>query len=279
MFLSHIILFLYVLISFSILVVFSVILPRISKTENYRSIYIYGGFYGINTLILNYFFRIHPLKTIVINVILLIFSHFIGNRIRLIGLTGQICSGKSTVAKYMESKYSANVIEVDKLNKEVLDEIEVKKEIRKCFGDEVFDSEGNLKKLEIRKIIFNDTNKKKQLERITHFRVFKKLIYRIFRDKIFYHNKYVVIENALLLRFPLLKLICFPIIAVCTSKTAEIIGRVMERDNCDRVTAENILNNQISKDEFIEGSDYVIFNDSDLGQLRVDVDKFMSYLK
>jgi dephospho-CoA kinase len=277
--LYHIILYGYVLFGFCILVFFSIIIPRVTKNDKGRLIYIYGGFYGINTVLLNYLFKVNPLKTILLNVILLIFSQLIGSRLRFIGLTGQISSGKSTVAHYLENKYQAAIIDVDKLNKEVLEDQKVKAEIRKIFGDDVFDQENNLKKLEMRKIIFNDINKKRKLESITHFRVFKMLLYRLFRDKILYRNKYVVIENALLLRFLPLKLICFPILAVCTSKKAEIIARVMERDGCDRETAENILNNQISKEEFIDASDYVIFNDTDKGQLRADVDKFMSYMK
>jgi dephospho-CoA kinase len=279
MFLYQTIIYGYVLFGFSILVFISIILPRITKDEKGRLIYIYGGFYGINTVLLNYLFKVNPLKTILLNVILLIFSQLIGGRLRFIGLTGQISSGKSTVAHYLETKYQASVIDIDKLNREVLEDPQVKSEIRKAFGDDVFDKDNNLKKLEMRKIIFNDVNKKKKLEGITHFRVFKLLLYRLFRDKILYRNKYVVIENALLLRFLPLKLICFPILAICTSKKAEIIARVMERDGCDRVTAENILNNQITKEEFVDASDYVIFNDTDKGQLRADVDKFMSFMK
>ena len=150
---SEIILTAYFLISFIVLVLLTLALPRISKLDKSKPLYIYIAFYILNSIFLNYVIIFNPLKTILINVTLLIFSHLVGSKLRLIGLTGQICSGKSTVSEYLASKYKASIIDVDKLNREVLEMDEVKKEIRRKFGDEVFNDKNELDRMKMRKII------------------------------------------------------------------------------------------------------------------------------
>lgn len=274
--LTKLLLLLYLIISVAVLVLVSIVLPRIAVQDKNKPIFIYVGYYILNTIIFNYFFNIYPLKTIFLNLIFLLLSNFIGAKLRVMGLTGQICSGKSSVARYLNEKYKAVVIEIDKLNRDVLEMEEVKKEIRRGFGDDVFDENNNLNKLEMRRIIYSDEKKKRLLEKITHGRVFKLLIKTIMKEKLLYRTKYVFIENAILLRFAFFRYICFPIVAVCTTKKAEIIGRVMERDSCDSKTAEKILESQMSVKDFADKSDYVIFNDSTLEDLKKEVDIFMS---
>jgi dephospho-CoA kinase len=265
----------YLIITAVFLILLSIILPRLTKNDKKRPLYIYVGYYVLNTGLLNYIFHFNPIKTILLNLIFLIFSNFIGSKLRVMGLTGQICSGKSTVSKYLRDKYKACVIDIDKLNREVLEIDEVKKEIRRNFGDDVFTNENELDRLKMRQIIYAEPNKKKLLERITHGRVFKLLFKTLLLEKLIYRNKYVFLENAILLRFNLFKYICFPIVSVCTTKKAEIIGRVMARDNCDRLTAERILDSQMKLEDYINQSDYVIFNDDDESALYKEVDSFL----
>jgi dephospho-CoA kinase len=274
---SSFFLFLYMIVSFFILIIISMALPRIVKIDKNKPFYIYIGYYIINSVVLNYIFRFYPIKTIFLNIFMLLISHFVGSRLRLQGLTGQICCGKTTVAKYLEQKYKAAIINIDELNREVLELPEVKKEIKIKFGDDVYDPTGEiLNKQKMKKIIFSDPNKRKQLEMITHGKVFKLLFLRVMKEKFLYNNKFVFIENAILLRFTIFKYLCYPILAVCTTLKAEVIGRVMHRDNCDRETAEKILRSQMTTEEFVKQSDYVVFNDGDMQALYQEVDKFMS---
>jgi len=194
------------------------------------------------------------------------------------GLTGQICSGKSTVSKYLQSNYNAKIIDVDLVNREVLEMDYVKKEIRRTFGDDVFTEENELNRQKMREIIYSDQNKKRLLEKITHGRVFFLIIKKLLQEKLIYWNKLVFIENAILLRFSFFKYICYPILSICTSKKAEIICRVMNRDNCERTTAEKILENQMKIEEFIKQSDYVIFNDENEEKLKKEVDIYLDKL-
>ncbi len=253
----------------------SMVMKRMVLNNKNGPLYYYSAFYAITTGLLNFYFHFNSLKTIGIVIVYLFASNFIGSRIRFLGLTGQIASGKSTASKYLASKYKAVMIDMDYLNKKVLERKDVLQEIRNEFGDEVFIDDKTIDKIKLRGIIYSDISKRKALEKITHSRVIYLLLKTMFMEKVVYRNKYVFIENAILLRFEMFKYICCPIFSVVTTKKAEILARVMERDNCDRKTAEATLNNQMSLEEFVRQSDVIIYNDSDLEALYKEVDKVM----
>jgi dephospho-CoA kinase len=270
-----ILLFIYSTIMFIILTLLTMVVQRLYKTNKNRPFHIYVGLYVVNTLVLNYIFGIAPYKSVLVNLFSFLLSQYAGVRMRVMGLTGQISSGKSTVGKYLESKYNAKIIDIDKLNKEVLEDEEVKKQIRFKFGDDVFNN-GVLDKLKMREIIFSDEKKKKALEAITHPKVFKKLIISILKEKLLYSRKFLIIENAILLRFSFFVYLCFPIISVCSSNSADIVARIMKRDNCSKDVAMNILNSQMTLQEFIDKSDVVLINNEGFDELYKQVDEFVS---
>lgn len=89
----------------------------------------------------------------------------------VIGITGGIGSGKSTVAGFFE-KWGANVIDVDKLGWRVLDEKQ--QEIKKVFGDKVFQDE-RIDRKKLGKIVFKSAEKKKIFDSIVHPPLIKEL--------------------------------------------------------------------------------------------------------
>jgi dephospho-CoA kinase len=276
--LMRIIYFLFCFI-FSLIICFS--LKRyLKENKNDKSpTYLFMAFYILNSLISNYILEIKGIITLIISCFFLLFSYFITKKIRIFGLTGQIASGKTTMSKYLTEKYQAVIIDIDKVNAEVLKEKEVINKIKSTFGEGVFDEFGNLNKLEIRKIIYSDKEKKRQLEKITHFRVFMKLFYKILQVKLSNWKTILIIENAILLQIPILKYICYLIIAVVSNNMSMKIRRIMDRDGIsDRVLAESIVNSQMSIQEFKEKADIVIENDGDLDDLYVTGDKLAEIL-
>ncbi len=272
---------LYFTICFLFCLVICFTFKRILKEYEKENIpfYFFMVFYFVNSLISNYVLGIRSYFSAIINCCSFILSFYISKRFRIYGITGQIASGKSTVSDYLRENYNACVIDIDKINKEVLEEKEIKIEIRDKFGDEVFDEFGNLKKLEMRKIIFSDNSKKKQLEKITHYKVLKKLLITILREKILNWKKLVMIENAILLKIPLLKYFCYSIIAVVSIDKATKIRRIIERDNIqDCSLAEKILDNHMTIEEFNKQADYVISNDEGIEELKNKVDIFIAAL-
>ena len=95
----------------------------------------------------------------------------------IIGLTGLIGSGKSTVANLF-AKLNVNIIDTDLIAHELtsLKHGEVLAEIRDCFGAEVFNDLGELKRKNLREIVFNSVEKKQQLEDILHPRILRQVL-------------------------------------------------------------------------------------------------------
>jgi dephospho-CoA kinase len=81
---------------------------------------------------------------------------------KVIGLTGGIATGKSTVEKILEN-LGAKVIDADKVVHKLLNDENVKNEIRKYFPD-AFDNEGNIDRKKLASIVFNDYEKREFLK-------------------------------------------------------------------------------------------------------------------
>jgi dephospho-CoA kinase len=91
--------------------------------------------------------------------------------VKLVGLTGGIASGKTTVAK-MLAHLGAAVVDADGLAREVVEpERDAWKEIVATFGADVLQGDHTLDRQKLRSIIFNDSAARKQLESIIHPRV------------------------------------------------------------------------------------------------------------
>ena len=253
-----------------------------SKIEQYSLAFIVI-FYIINTFLLRFLFSMNTIFSLIQNVIVIGVSYFVIEQVSIVGITGQICSGKSTMVEYLRDKYKASVIEIDQLNREILKRKEVIRAIEKKFGDEVFTIDENtnqkvLNKQKIKEIIFKDPQKKKQLERITHFRVFLSFFLILFREKLFKGKKYVFVENAILLRFSIFKMLCKSIISVCVNENKILIDRIVQRDNCSRETAVNILNSQMKVEEFMQQSNHVIFNEKNESDFFNQIDETLKLI-
>ena len=91
----------------------------------------------------------------------------IEKKTRIIGLTGGIGSGKTTVANYMQSK-GVPVYISDLEAKKVMDSPEIIKKITDVFGMDMFDSNNLLNREKLASIVFNESEKLKKLNAIVH---------------------------------------------------------------------------------------------------------------
>ncbi|MFW5968469.1 MAG: dephospho-CoA kinase, partial [Persicimonas sp.] len=93
----------------------------------------------------------------------------------IVGLTGGIASGKSTVGQMFE-ELGVPVIDADQLARRVVAPGEpALDEIRQAFGDEVIDEDGRLDRSALGERIFGDDEARKKLEGITHPRIAQKM--------------------------------------------------------------------------------------------------------
>lgn len=88
---------------------------------------------------------------------------------RVVGVTGRIGSGKSTLCVILARRYGCEIIDADALGHEALREGEsIKEGIVSRFGEAVLDSEGNVDRSRVGKIVFNDSAALTDLNAIVH---------------------------------------------------------------------------------------------------------------
>jgi dephospho-CoA kinase len=211
------------------------------------------------------------------------FSYIVLSGFHVYGITGQICSGKTSACEYLKKKYKAAIISLDEINHRILNDRNVIEKIKKEFGNEVIvrnNGRESVNRAELKKVIFANKLMRKKLENITHPKIMMLFFKMLFTQRFLYLKKYVFIENAILLRFKLFKMLLKGTISICVENEKVLIERIMKRDNhgdmnTTEETAKNILKNQMSLEEFKSKSDIVIYNDDNYQSLELNIDQIM----
>lgn len=170
-----------------------------------------------------------------------------------IGLTGGIASGKSLISQYFQDR-DILILDADKIYKNLLKTNNILyNELKKAF---------NLQDLDLSllaRIVFNDKEKLKLLNRITHpyvIQAFTEQIKRLEKTE-----KMIVLDIPLLFEAKM-EIYCDKIICVYVDKETQI-ERLIERDGLTEKEALKRINSQMSLTEKCEKSDYVIDNSQD----------------
>lgn len=187
---------------------------------------------------------------------------------KLVGLTGGIASGKSTVAKIL-TKLGAAIVDADVLSREVVAPgQEGWKEIVATFGSEVLQADQTLDRQKLRTLIFNNPDARKQLEAIIHPRV-RALAERRIRDHGEAGYAVVVYEVPLLFEGNLQEWLRPVILVACDVEIQR--QRLRQRDGLDAAAAQKHIDAQMSLEEKRKLADYVIENDGSLADLESQV--------
>ena len=201
----------------------------------------------------------------------------------VIGLTGGIGTGKSTVSQILREK-KFPVIDLDIVSHEVIKFPEVIKKIVENFGKEVLENSSNFEnknndiqvsREKLGKIIFENKEKRLLLNSIMHPEILRAMKEKISRYK--KNNKIIFVEIQLLFEVQWEKE--FDYILLISAKKSTQIRRILERDNRSENDALNIINSQMPLDEKKERSDFVIENDGSIQDLEKKVDEFLRMLK
>jgi dephospho-CoA kinase len=188
---------------------------------------------------------------------------------KVIGLTGGIGSGKSTVAQLLEAK-GAVVIRADDLAKELMiKDIALVAAIKSAFGDEAYLPDGNLNKPYLSKIAF-EQGKADVLNALVH-----PVVYR-------YFSRQIVVEQQkgtqLLIREAALLLLNgrpkgFDSIVVVTAKDELRIERVKQRSGLTEAEIKSRMQKQQSQETMISMADSVIENNGSFNELAIKVER------
>ncbi len=190
---------------------------------------------------------------------------------KLIGLTGGIATGKSTVEKLLES-LGAKVIDADKIVHFLLNQNYVKEEIKKYFPT-VFDNEKNIDRKKLAQIVFNDFQKKKILEGILHPLVHQYIENWIEENKdkdILFISVPLMIETGSYKRYD-------KIVLVYASKELQL-KRLIEKSFTQEEALARI-NAQMDIEEKRKYADYIIENTGSIQELEIKVMELYNELK
>ena len=190
---------------------------------------------------------------------------------KIIGLTGGIGSGKTTIANIFQS-FGIPIYIADDEAKKIMESPEIINEIKDVFGTSVFENEV-LNRQKLAEIVFNTPKKLEQLNKIVHPAVKKH-----FDQWLSNHttSPYIVYEAAILFESGRYK-DCDVIITV-TAPVETRIHRVIERDRTTRALVLKRINSQWTDDERISKSDFVIENTA-IEEAKTEVLKILKILK
>ncbi|PAM95037.1 dephospho-CoA kinase [Flavobacterium sp. IR1] len=174
---------------------------------------------------------------------------------KIIGLTGGIGSGKTTIANYFQ-ELGVPVYIADDGAKKVMRSDEVVKRIKMAFGESIFE-EGVLNRANLANIVFNNAEELKKLNAIVHPAVKKDFQAWLLQHK---NYTYVIYEAAILFESGTYK-DCDVIITV-TAPEETRIERVLKRDNTTRAQVLSRMRMQLNDEIRISKSNYVINNDN-----------------
>ena len=198
----------------------------------------------------------------------------------VIGLTGGIGTGKSTVSQILRNK-GFSVIDLDVISHKVIEFPSVVEKIVKNFGKEVLENnnDGNrtVSREKLGKIIFSDREKRFTLNSIMHPEILRIMHKKILECESKKENKIIFVEIQLLFEVQWEKE--FDYILLVAAKRDIQVRRVLERDKRSEKEAWDIINSQMSLDEKRGKSDFVIENDGNIDDLNRKVDKFLKILE
>ena len=192
-------------------------------------------------------------------------------RFLLVGLTGGIATGKSTVSEMLRRR-GAVIIDADVLAREVVAPGEpALATIAEEFGRDVIAADGTLDRPRLGAIVFADPTRRKRLEAITHPAIHERFARRVaelveqgFAGLVFF-DAAVMIESG---SYKLME----RMVVVVTDEPTQI-ARQMARDRVSREEAERKIRSQMPLSEKAKLADYVIDNSGDRAGTEAQVDR------
>jgi dephospho-CoA kinase len=195
----------------------------------------------------------------------------------LLGVTGGIASGKTTVANFFED-LGAAIIDFDIIARQVVEPgTPCFGEIVEFFGEKIVDRYGHLDRKRLSGIVFEDERKRKKLEGILHPRIFDIFISRT--HEITKKDPAAIIQAVIPLLFEVgLQHLVHKTLVVYVPRERQI-ERLIKRDKITGDQAANILKAQLPIDEKAGMADFVINNENSLDETRRQVEELWHKLK
>ena len=191
---------------------------------------------------------------------------------KIVGLTGGISSGKSTVSSYLK-QLKIPVIDADEVARKVVEpNSQGAREIRKTFGSDVFEEDGSLNRQKLGSLIFSNAENRQKLDDLL-----QPLIKIMILDEIEEYRQKG--ENMIVLDLPLLfekqyEELCEDIIVVYIPKELQL-ERLMKRNQYTKQEALSRIDSQLSIEEKRKRATVLLDNQGTIQQLYQQVEQWL----
>ncbi|MGB3366671.1 MAG: dephospho-CoA kinase [Acidaminobacteraceae bacterium] len=191
---------------------------------------------------------------------------------KIIGLTGGIACGKSTISNYLKDKGYV-IVDADLVAREVVEvSSQGLKELVASFGDEILNEDKSLNRKKLGAIVFNDKKKLELLNNILHPNIRKKILSYFDMHK--QNGEDVIVFDCPLLFEGKYEAMCDETWLVSISYETQI-KRLKLRDKIDNIHASKIIDSQMSLTEKAKLADIIIDNEKDVSNLYNAIDELL----
>ncbi len=186
----------------------------------------------------------------------------------VIGLTGGIASGKTTIANLFQQHYGIDIVDADVVAREVVAKGSPGlAAIEQRYGQRILLDDGSLNRSALRETIFSSDEEKQWVNALLHPMIRQKMV----DDLAAAQSDYVLFVVPLLIENQL-QTLCDRILVVDVSQETQI-SRTTSRDNVSEDQVRAILSSQASREERLSHADDIIENQGDSAQLLQKIAK------
>jgi len=187
---------------------------------------------------------------------------------KVIGLTGGIGSGKSTVSRFL-AELGAVILNADEVGHEAFKpDTEIWREVVAAFGRQIVNPDGNIDRKKLGEIVFGNAESLSRLNQIMHPRMYA-LVKAQLEEYRRQGTRVVVLEAPLLLEAGWTPLV--DEVWVTTAPEATVLKRLEERSGMSQAESLTRIHSQLPSAERVRQADVVINTDCDLDELKAKV--------
>lgn len=187
----------------------------------------------------------------------------------IVGLTGGIAIGKTTISQFLKSK-AIPVVDADQIAHEILTVDEVKVKLMDTFGESILDKNQNIDRRKLGPIVFNDQRQLEKLNIIVQPYIRTEIVRQL---DTFSASKVVVLDAPVLFEQGYEKMVDY-LMVIKTSAQIQV-ERLMQRDSLNEIDAQKRIQAQMPIEEKVKKADIVIDTSGTIEETRSQVVKWL----
>lgn len=187
----------------------------------------------------------------------------------IVGLTGGIAMGKTTISQFLKSK-AIPVVDADQIAHEILTVDEVKVKLMDTFGESILDKNQNTDRRKLGPIVFNDQRQLEKLNIIVQPYIRTEIVRQL---DTFSASKVVVLDAPVLFEQGYEKMVDY-LMVIKTSAQIQV-ERLMQRDSLNEIDAQKRIQAQMPIEEKVKKADIVIDTSGTIEETRSQVVKWL----